>query len=56
MTLRRFGLSACTTNPEDQTLHHWHSTDVLTTFYIVITFLSGHTLAIKPVGLVRRLV
>jgi hypothetical protein len=26
MTLRRFGNSACTANPEDLPLHHWHST------------------------------
>jgi hypothetical protein len=44
MTLRRFGISACTANPEGLPPSLIEHGSVLTIFYIDITFLSGHTL------------
>jgi hypothetical protein len=42
-SLRRFGLPACTANPEGQTSITGTARIMLATFYIAITLLSGHT-------------
>ena len=42
-SLRWFGISACTANPEGQTSITGTARFVLASFYIVITHLSGHT-------------
>jgi len=43
MTLRRFGLSACTANPEGLSSITSTARSGSTIFYIVTPFLSGHT-------------